>query len=479
MNSTNLYTKSSKGFTLFEVAVFLIIFSLALALYVQSQYIERYSDSASTLSMSLRAYTKDFKQYLIDHYEKLNDGVTEIPLSQLIQSGIIGSNATGLIGNYALGFYAKKQIINEKQVISGLVTMSTLGKTLPIPVAKSDYIEGLLAEFGGRRVKNTDIVNGNWGAWVLNLKEWNTAEKAQIFSYIPDVLDFSNRRQSAQVPSKVRWLSFENCSFGQCTISELPVNKMLSTSTPVEWKPFYNEDYLRIFISGDTDISYYLVTLTVKSSISMTTSTNIIATTSSGITLFAKDYNNIEDEDISIAILPITSHGVGDEFCYNIHKTMPKKIISNLWSSIDIEIRSDAPLESPATGRCQLEYPYAKLVNVQNGVLNYVEFVAKSPFTLAYDVTFSFFGNNFYFPKNGQLSLFYAYSDTFYPWFFINHPNKNSGGILSCMVEGSTGTYVLPDAEVIVGDKKYLFDNHIRMTAWNMNAPIVHITYNE
>ncbi|EAR7074368.1 hypothetical protein EW785_22385 [Salmonella enterica] len=476
MNNTGVRKKRCTGFTLFEVAVFLIIFSLALGLYVQTQYTEHYTDSALTFSVKLKEFTVALKKYLNENQVQFNDGVNEIPVSKIIQSGQIGADSTGTISNYIVRFYAYKQLLNGRVSISGLVTATPKNHALPFKKAKADYIEGLLGQYGGRRVGNTNVVNGNWGLWVLDLNHWKSAQTAQLFSYFPGSLDLSRKITPAGKP-KIYDLSFENCSFGRCETSDLPVNDQ--TSQPLmEWDPVYNEDYFRIMIKGDKNVIYYFITITVTSNQTFTSTNYMLATTAGGVTLFGKDYAKTGDADISVAIQPVSSHNFGDEFTYTLHKGMPKDnvLVYNLWKSIDIDIDSAPPGGLSLTETCRQDYPTEKLVNTKDGKLSRVDFVSRSTFTLAYNVVFSFFGNKFFFPKNGELSLSYVYSDKYYPWFFITHPDKNSGAILSCIVENGGEKNSVPDAAVIIDNKQYDIRKYINMTSWSESNHVVHIT---
>ncbi|EGI16340.1 hypothetical protein ECIG_04733 [Escherichia coli M605] len=473
-----MHKERYSGFILFEVAVFLMLFSISLGLYVQTQYIKNYTGSAFVFSVKIKEFTTAFQQYLDENYKSLDYGVSEIPISKIIKSGQIGAGTTGFIGDYVIKFYADRQILNGRDSISGLVTATAIPNKSPLNKSKINYIEGLLGPYGGQRVGDSDIVNGNWNLWVLNLKKWKLAQTAQLFSYFPDSLELSQRLIPSPQPAKIYSLSFENCSFSHCETSELPAGAKNSQPSLMEWVPFYNEDYFRITIRGDENVDYYAITLTVASERNINSMEYNSATTAGGITLLGKDYNNIDDAYITVSIRPVTSLKIGDPFIYTLHKRMPQtnELANKLWKSFDIAIESDSPDDYSSTERCRHIHSTEKFVDSKNGKLSYVDFIPKSPFSLAYDVVFSFFGNKFFFPKNGGLSLSYFYSDRYYPWFFINHPDKNNGAIFSCIVEGDGETKTVPDAAIVIKDKQYNIQGNINMSSWSKGNHIVHIT---
>lgn len=477
-SNTAMHKGMYSGFTLFEVAVFLMLFSISLGLYVQTQYIKNYTDSAFAFSVKLKEFTTDFQLYLDENYKTLDYGINEIPISKIIKSGQIAAGTTGFIGDFVIKFYADRQILNGRDSISGLVTATAITNKLPLNKSKINYIEGLLGQYGGQRVGDTDIVNGNWNLWVLNLKKWKPAQAAQLFSYFPDSLELSQRLILSPQPAKIYSLSFENCSFSYCETSDLPAGTKNSPSSLMEWAPFYNEDYFRITIHSDENVDYYAITLTVSSDRNINSMEYNLATTAGGITLFGKDYNNIDDAYITVSIRPVTPLKIGNPFIYTLHKRMPQtnELADKLWKSFDIAIESDSPDNFLSTERCSHIYPTGKFVDSKNGKLSYVNFIPKSPFSLAYDVVFSFFGNKFFFPKNGGLSLSYVYSDRYYPWFFINHPDKNNGAIFSCIIEGDGEKKTVPDAVLIIKDKQYNIQGDISMSSWSKGNHIVHIT---
>ncbi|WP_230042066.1 hypothetical protein [Escherichia coli] len=475
-----MHKKIYSGFTLFEVAVFLMLFSVSLGLYIQTQYIKNYTDSAFVFSVKLKEFTTAFQLYLDENYESLDYGVNEIPISKIIQSGQISAGTTGFIDDYVIKFYADRQILNGRDSISGLVTATANTNKTALHKTKINYIEGLLGQYGGRRVGDTDIVNGNWNLWALNLKKWKSAQSAQVFSYFPDSLELSQRLIPSHQPAKIYSLSFENCSFSHCETSELPASAKNSQPSLMEWMPFYNEDYFRIIIRGDENVDYYAITLSVVSDQTINSTKYDVATTAGGITLFGKDYNNIDDAYITVSIRPVTSLNIGDPFIYTLHKRMPQtnELANKLWKSFDIAIDSNSPENSSPTEKCQKDYPGLHFVNTNGGLLSRVDFTPKSSFTLAYDVIFSFFGNEFYFPKNGSLLLSYVYSNNYYPWFFINSPSKKNGSILSCIITGYTGWNSVPDAKIFINKEQYDISKSVSMTLWSVDNHVVHITLN-
>lgn len=107
-----LKKRIESGLSLFEVAVFITIFSITLALSVNNSWILHNSNIQYAFAQRLNDYFERFKQYVLNNKDSFVDGVTEIPLLKLKKSGDLSRYDTAMIRNHQLRFYVKKELIN-------------------------------------------------------------------------------------------------------------------------------------------------------------------------------------------------------------------------------------------------------------------------------------------------------------------------------------------------------------------------------
>lgn len=99
---------------------------------------------------------------------------------------------------------------------------------------KVETIEKLLLQYGGS--VDTNIVEGNFGGWVLDLNKLNFDQPHQIVAYIPTIFPLSGRAST-----QVKTINYRICSLGKCEI--LP----LQEESEISWAPLYFDDCLSFF----------------------------------------------------------------------------------------------------------------------------------------------------------------------------------------------------------------------------------------
>ncbi|ECG5801084.1 hypothetical protein ACV2FQ_07415 [Salmonella enterica subsp. enterica serovar Poona] len=451
--------EDEKGFSLFELSVFLIVLSAIIASFIQAQRVEILYGNNFVIAQTIKKYTIALNRYLSDNSDVLADGVQDISLGTLIKSGVLGKDTTNTLGRNKVYFHARKVTSNNITSVSGLVTV----KSSTISDGAVSLIEGMLGRFGGRKDEVNMELKGNWGGWVLDLNEWPGANEDTIFSYIPNADHFVSSTDS-QFPI-IDKLNLQVCESGSC------FENVMNDDYNITWSPLFTDDFFRIIPSGSSNITFYKVTINYSGS-------SYVVNTNSEIDLNPGLFNKATDGDITVSIVPASSTLLGPEKKLIIHKVIPFYVLPRLWSLVDIRIDSDDPYKS--SGVEKIDCTKYNLLPSVNGKLYSVVFQPKTDFSKTiYDIELSLFGNIILFKKNSFLALSYAYDSNHYPWFFINHP-KNSGYIDSCILnwgEGRAFPVPVGGVQLKIGNKVSDVSNSFRMTQWVQGSKPMRIYY--
>lgn len=338
-----LKKRIESGLSLFEVAVFITIFSITLALSVNNSWILHNSNIQYAFAQRLNDYFERFKLYVLNSKDSFVDGVTEIPLLNLKKSGYLSRYDTAMIRDHQLRFYVKKELINGQYFFSPLVVATPSDKEVFFSSETIAIIENYLGDRGGKINVHSREVNGNWGAWLLKSNDWNMQfEPQQIIAFEPGIgngyadgtdsfIEYGNPKINEVL------LDYYNTGVSQQQI--LNIKNGNSPIADITWTPFFYEDTFNIKIKGNEGVTSYIITLYIKNKNGELLKTEK-KTSTTGLFSIEPDKLSLAtntEEFIDVSLIPVSISGSGKRVDFVIHRQMPKlSSIYDIWDHVNI-----------------------------------------------------------------------------------------------------------------------------------------------
>ncbi|EFK6687088.1 hypothetical protein AT845_004578 [Escherichia coli] len=413
------------GLTLFEVGLYLILFTFILVCVLHTKGGIHYFYSTLNFSDKMLQYTNGFKKFLIKKSPlDFNYGVTEIPLSKIFPAYYLQDEGANLY-DYSVKFYAIREKIKSGKTtdnISGLVVANPVDKKSSFSKTKVEAIEKLLLQYGGS--VDTNIVEGNFGGWVLDLNKLNFDQPHQIVAYIPTIFPLSGRAST-----QVKTINYRICSLGKCEI--LP----LQEESEISWAPLYFDDCLSFFFQKMEYVDYYIILIKNKN--------DELIKTMAAKSVFVLEPDDISNGAFHVTIKPVSSMPgetlQGVEF--ELKKMLPNPRLPDLWTSFDISVAIDGT----SSNNFQ-----SKTLQQINGKITEANFFSSQNKKLLYDIKLQFCNNDFIFYKNSTLDVNYI-NNTYAPWF------HNKEDISVCVDPSAVKPYPFTDVRIYVNEEQSTF----------------------
>ncbi|HBA8247543.1 TPA: hypothetical protein J1070_004547, partial [Escherichia coli] len=343
-----LNNRAESGLSLFEVVIFITLFSVILAFSLDSSQRFAHDNKHYAFAQQIDFYFERLQQYARSGKANFIDGVNEVSLSDLIDSEFISKFDTGVIDDYKMRFFVKRERNGDLLFTSPLLVAFPLNGKSFSPESVS-AIENYLGKRGGKVDSFSGDVSGNWGAWYLKANDWDMHfDSRQIVAFasgFDDVFSLNVTSNTVDTtPPAINEIALSYFNVGklqQATIKVVGENEIEKT---FDWTPVFYEDRFNLTIDGSNNTLSYLVEIKIKNKNNQLIRTIKFVNTTGMISL---EPNNLQVSNeteiiINVSLTPVSSSESGENISFVIHKRLPENLsINDIWDNFKLYFSAD------------------------------------------------------------------------------------------------------------------------------------------